>query len=131
MEPPPAFTSLAADFEEAIRVSLARKGRPTSGVELRAELPAVYREMIFLRQGSKRVINKSSFKDYSLLKLTTELVALVRADENIAGDRAFRLEAAVIENAGNPKKALFVPKNLAEGFGEGMYHQAIVLRHVS
>lgn len=129
-EPPSNPTSIAPQLEEAIRISLARQRKPTSGSELRGEILAVYREMVFLKQGGKRYPTKSTFKDYSLARFVVEVRSLIESEENIAGDTTFRLETAVIENANNPKKSVFFPKRLTEGFGEGMWYQAVVMRRV-
>ncbi len=130
LEPPDNFSLLAADFEEAVRICLVRQKKATNISELRAELPAVFREMTFIRQNVKRALTKSSFKEYWLARFVVEVKALVQADENLAADRTFRLETAVLDNAGNPRKSVFIPKDLSVGCGEGMYYQALVLRYI-
>lgn len=119
---------LAAEFGEAIRVCMARQRKRTNQPELRAELPAVYREMAFIRQGVNKTPTKKTFKDFPLACFVVEVATLIQSDFNAKADRHFRLEPAVIENAGNPKKSVFFPKDLSQGYGEGTYYQAIVER---
>jgi hypothetical protein len=124
----PATAALAADFEEAVMIALTRAKTSLRTPELRAELPAVYREMTFIRQNAKPPMTSKNFREYSAAKFVVELATLVRSDENVQAERPFRLETAVIENAGNRRKSVFVPRDLHRSFGEGMYFQAIVQR---
>ena len=66
--------------------------------------------------------------EYTVARFAVEVASLVRAEANLSSDKPFRLETAVIENTGNPRKSVFIPKDLTKGYGEGMYYQAIVLR---
>jgi hypothetical protein len=125
---PTDIGKLAGDVDEAIRVCLARQNKRPNQPELRAELPGVYREMVFIRQGGSKPPTKKTLKEYPLARFVVEIAVLVQSDYNASANRHFRLEPAVIENAGNPKKSVFIPKDLSRGFGEGTYYQAIVLR---
>ncbi len=120
---PPNVAAVSAQIEEAMRVSMARQKKPSRGPEFRVELPAVFREMSFIRQTTA---GKSS-SDYSLPRFVVELKTLVQSNENTKGDRRFRLETAVLENAKDPRKSIFIPNDLNVGYGEGSYYQAIVL----
>jgi hypothetical protein len=125
---PPSATSLPAlakEFEEAIRVCLTRRGGSLLA-ELRAELPAVWRELRFIRQDDARPGVKHS-DPYPIAKFIVEVKTLVQSDFNMSRPRRFRLETAVIENTKNPKKSVFIPNDLNKGFGEGTYFQAIIL----
>lgn len=115
--------TLAADFEEAIRVAISRSGKWPKGAELRADLPAVYRELAMVRQFAKK-----NSKPYSLAKFVFEFKGLVQSDWNAEASKVFTPEPAVIENARDPKKSIFVPNDLLAGFGEGTYFQALCLR---
>jgi hypothetical protein len=118
---------LASLFEQAIRVAVVRTGQnPTHG-ELRAELPAVYREMVYLQQLPDRPPTKVSFRDYPLARFVVELKTFIQSDENLASRKRFRLETAVIDNTRNRKKSVFVPNDVRKGYGEGMYFQALVM----
>jgi hypothetical protein len=128
LDTPVDLARLAAELEEAIVITLVRKRTSTRTTELRAELPAVHRELTFIRQGSKKVVSKEGFRDYPLARFVVEIARLIRSDDNIKADKTFRLETAVIENAGNRRQSVFIPKDLAKGFGEGMFYQAVVLR---
>lgn len=121
----PAFQSLAVQFEEAIRVAVARQKKPAARADLRADLLAVYREMTFIRQGPGREHAKAA--DYCLPRFVVELKTLVQSEENTQGDRRFRLETAVLENAKDPRKSVFIPSDLSAGHGEGTYFQAIAM----
>jgi hypothetical protein len=125
---PATPAALAAEFEQAVTIALTRAKTSLRTPELRAELPSIYREMTFIRQTAKPALTAKTFREYSLAKFVVELATLVRSDENVQADRSFRLETAVIENAGNRRKSIFIPNNLKRSFGEGMYFQAIVLR---
>lgn len=131
LAPPEDIGKLSAEFEEAILVALTRERKSLRQAELRAELPAVYREMTFVRQSGKRAGAQKTNAEYSLARFVVEVGSLVRSDANISSDKPFRLEAAVIENTGNPRKSVFIPRELTKGYGEGMYYQAIVLRQAS
>ncbi|MBM4092902.1 MAG: hypothetical protein FJ276_26365 [Planctomycetes bacterium] len=128
LDTPIDLPHFAAELEEAILISLVRKRASTRAAELRAELPAVHRELTFIRQGSKKAVSKEGFRDYPMARFVVEIARFIRSDDNIKADRSFRLETAVIENAGNRRQSVFIPKELVTGFGEGMYYQAVVLR---
>jgi len=127
LAPPGAgsLPALAKDFEEGIRVSVARRGGSLMG-ELRAELPALYREMVLIRHGDGHRAGARAVH-YSMARFVVEVKALVQSDYNTTRSRRFRLETAVIENTRNPKKSIFVPSDLTKGFGEGTYFQAMIL----
>lgn len=124
---PSDVAKLANDFDEAIRVSLARSRKPTVARELRCPLPDLYREMTLLRQDRTRPITNSTFRDYPNARFVVEVKTLVQSEENLAGARRFRLETAVIENTKNSKKSVFIPTDLERGFSEGTYYQALIL----
>ena len=83
--------------------------------------------MFYNRQGRFSVTAKKSLKEYPLARFVVEIKTLVQSDENLASARRFRLEPAVIENTNNPNKSVFFPNDLSQGFGEGMYFQALIL----
>src|SRR6185503_1496593 len=114
------------EVEEAIRVVHARNKQTIAG-DLRAELPAVYREMAFIRQSDAPVPSKSNFREYPLVRFIVEIKTLIQSDFNATRTRRFKLETAVIENTKNSRKSVFIPHDLQKGFGEGTYFQAILL----
>lgn len=122
---PNALSALAKELEEGVRVCVARRCGALTG-ELRAELPALYREMVWIRQGDGQKAGEWGGL-YSLVRFVVEVKTLVQSDYNASRSRRFRMETAVIENTKNPKKSVFVPSDFAKGFGEGTYFQAIVL----
>lgn len=128
LEVPKDMGRLREEFEEAILVVLVREKKSTRLAELRASLPAVFRELTFLRQFGKQSAAQGSRREYTLARFAVEVASLVRSEVNLSSDKPFRLETAVIENTGNPRKSVFIPKDMAKGYGEGMYYQAIVLR---
>lgn len=119
----PSIQSVGGQIEEAMRVAITRQKKAARAPELRAELPGVYREMTYIRQAG----GAKAGSDYSLPRFVVELKSLVQSDENTKGTRRFRLETAVLENAKDPRKSIFVPNDLSVGYGEGSYYQAIVL----
>jgi len=97
--------------------------------ELRVELPVVFREMGFIRQSVSSSSRKTSAgAEYSLSRFVIELKQFMQSDQNLHSDQQFRMEAAVIENTKNPKKSVFIPRDVSCGFGEGSYYQAILLQ---
>ncbi len=117
------------EIHEAIRVSVARREARTPIAELRVELPASFREMCFIRNtiggpSSK----KAGAEEYSLPRFIIELKQFIQSDDNLKSSQQCRLEPAVIENTKNPKKSIFVPRDVACGFGEGTYYQAIIMQ---
>jgi hypothetical protein len=125
--PPSDLGQVATQVDEAVRVVLARKKRSLHADEMRAELPAVYRELLFLRQGWTNPVAKRKVTDYSLPRFVVDIKTLIQSEQNLSAARRFRLEPAVIENTKNPSKAIFIPNDLTQAAGEGMYYQAIVL----
>lgn len=117
---------LAADFEVAVRVCVARAGLVKHGA-LRAELPQLLEEMEVIR-GRSKGIGKLA---YGRPRFVVELATLVKSNENIEGKlgKEFRLETAVIDNSRNDSKSVFVPDRLHSGSGEGKYYQAINMIH--
>lgn len=113
---------LAADFEVAVRVCVARNGLVKHGT-LRAELPQLLQEMEVIRARSK----SDGKLPYGRARFVTELATLVKSNENIEGKlgKEFRLETAVIDNSRNDSKSVFVPDRLHNGSGEGKYYQAM------
>lgn len=110
-------------LEEATRVIYARKNRPFKG-NLRIELPSLFREMKFINIGETATVSKAS-PDYSLPRFVVELSKTVQSDVNLRSENRLQLETAVIENANNPKRSVFVPKDLNIGYGVGTYFQAL------
>jgi hypothetical protein len=125
--PPEDLSRVAAEVEQAVRVAIVRTRKNPTGNELRAELPAVYREMVYIRQPQSRPLTKSSVREYPLPRFVVELKTLIQSDLNVSGKKRFRLETAVIENTRNTKKSVYIPNDLNKGYGEGMYYQALVL----
>jgi hypothetical protein len=127
LSPPPSGTlaDLAKEVEEAIRVCIARRGGSLAG-DLRAELPAVYRELGFIKHGKEGGGGRRS-APYPLVRFIVEIKSLVQSEFNATRSRRFRLETAVIENTKNPRKSVFIASDLTKGFGEGTYFQAILL----
>lgn len=130
LDPPVDLPRFRAELHEAMRVALARRDNRFATTDLRVELPAVFREMGFVRQfagtTSKR---KPAVAEFSLARFVIELKQFIQSDRNVHADQQFRLEPAVIENTKNPKKSVFIPRDISCGFGEGTYYQAIVLQH--
>lgn len=124
---PTDVLKLASEFEESIKVALTRGRKPTQARELRCPLPELHREMTLLRQDRSRAVTSKSFREYPLAQFVVELKTLIQSEQNANSSQRFRLETAVIENTKNPKKSVFVPKDIKKGFGEGTYFQAIVL----
>ena len=125
---PVDLAKFANDLYEAMRVTAARQNKP-SKAELRVELPLIFHEMMLIRQfpafGTKQ---KTARSEYSLPRFVIELKQFVQSEQNTRSSRPFRPEPAVIENAKNPKKSIFIPQDLSRGFGEGTYYQAVVVR---
>lgn len=117
------------DIHEAIRVAVARRETRTPVAELRVELPAAFREMSFIRNTSGSNSSKrTGTEEYSLARFIVELKQFIQSDDNLKSSHQCRLEPAVIENTKNPKKSIFVPRDVACGFGEGTYYQAIIMQ---
>lgn len=128
LDDPVDLSRFASDLNEAIRVALARQGKiPKS--DWRAELPSIYRELAFIRQ-SQTKRRKSSQADYSQCRFVVEIKQFIQSDDNMRADEQYQLETAVLENTKNPKKSVYIPRDLSRAFGEGTYYQAILLRHV-
>ncbi len=113
---------LAADFEVAVRVCVARAGLVKHGT-LRAGLPQLLQEMEVIRKRAKGGAKLS----YGRPQFVVELATLVKSNENIEGKlgKEFRLETAVIDNSRNDAKSVFVPDRLHKGSSEGKYYQAM------
>ena len=117
------------DIHEAIRVAVARRETRAPVAELRVELPAAFREMSFIRNTSGSNSSKrTGAEEYSLARFIIELKQFIQSDDNLKSPQQCRLEPAVIENTKNPKKSIFVPRDVACGFGEGTYYQAIIMQ---
>jgi hypothetical protein len=117
------------DIYEAIRVAVARRETRTPVAELRVELPATFREMCFIRNATGSSLAKRPAADeYSLARFIIELKQFMQSDDNLQSSQQCRLEPAVIENTKKPKKSIFVPRDIACGFGEGTYYQAIIMQ---
>ncbi len=123
----PETRTMAQEFEQAMRVAWVRRNRSLPS-ELRVDLPALYREMALLRMGGPDH-GRSAVFAYSLGRFVVELKTLLQSSHNLEGSRPMRPEAAVIENAKDPRKSVFFPNDLECGYGEGKYFQAIVQRH--
>lgn len=119
------------DIHEAIRVACARRDSRSLVADLRVELPAAFREMCLIRNTTaSNSAKKSGSDDYSLTRFIIELRQFLQSDDNLESPMQCRLEPAVIENTRNAKKSIFIPSNVACGFGEGTYYQAIILQQM-
>ncbi len=128
LDPPVDLRRFASELNEAMRVALARQGK-VSKTEWRVELPLVLREMTFIRQ-SQTKRRKSSQTEYSPCRFVVELKQFIQSSDNMRADEQYQLETAVLENTKNPRKSMFIPRDISRAFGEGTYFQAILLRHV-
>jgi len=127
LDSPVDFPKFQSQLCEAMRVAVARRENRLPTGELRADLPAVFREMCIIRQPASAT-TKRTLGDYPLPRFVVELKQFLQSDQNIHAGPQFRLEPAVIENTKNPKKSIFIPREITCGFGEGTYTQAIVLQ---
>jgi hypothetical protein len=85
--------------------------------------------MSFIRNTSGSNSSKrTGAEEYSLARFIIELKQFIQSDDNLKSPQQCRLEPAVIENTKNPKKSIFVPRDVACGFGEGTYYQAIIMQ---
>ena len=125
LDEPSNLEELRPTFEEAMRVALARKNKPTRG-DLRVELPQVFREMELIRQ-SKKSLRSTKAHGYSLPNFVVEISRLLRSKENLESKNPFRPETAVLENTKDNRRSIFIPHDLSCGFGEGTYFQAVTL----
>lgn len=129
LDPPVDLPLFRSELHEAMRVANARREARQPMTELRVELPVVFREMGFIRQGaSGSSRKKAAGAEYSLPRFVIELKQFLQSDQNLHSDQQFRPEPAVIENTKNPKKSVFIPRDVSCGFGEGSYYQAILLQ---
>jgi hypothetical protein len=126
LDEPVDLSKFVPDLNEAMRVVLARQGKIPK-TEWRAELPLVFREMAFIRQ-SQTKRRKSSKPEYSPCRFVVELKHFLQSTDNMRADEQYRPETAVLENTKNPKKSVFIPRDMSRAFGEGTYYQAILLR---
>jgi hypothetical protein len=127
VDPPVDLAQFRSELHEAMRVAVARREARQPVTELRVELPVVFREMGFIRQGAGGAARKKTRDaEYSLSRFVIELKQFIQSDQNLHSDQQFRLEPAVIENTKNPKKSVFIPRDVSCGFGEGTYYQAIL-----
>lgn len=113
--------AVGTQLEQAVRVAWVRRNR-TLKPELRVELPHLFQEMAAIRQAGRGA------KQYSLARFVVELKTFLQSDQNLGSDRPIKPDAAVIENAKDPKKSVFLPNDLERGYGEGKYFQAVVQR---
>jgi hypothetical protein len=128
LDAPIDFSAFRRDLLEAVRVAIARRDGRLPVSDMRAELPAVFREISFIRNSTVAPGNKrNASEDYGLPRFVLELKAFIQSDGNVTGSAPIKLETAVIENTKNPKKSVFIPKDAAIGFGEGTYYQAIIV----
>lgn len=129
IDTPVDLSRFRKDIHEAIRVAVARRETRTPVAELRVELPASFREMCFIRNtiGSNSA-KRGVVDEYSLARFIIELKQFIQSDDNLKSSQQCRLEPAVIENTKNPKKSIFVPRDVTCGFGEGTYYQALVMQ---
>ena len=116
---------LGKRFDEAMSVSLAREGKSALGDQKRVPLPALFREMQLLLQYRTKPGSADISQEYPLPRFIVELRALVTSEWNANSVRRFDLEPAVIENAGNTAKAVFIPESVDAGYGEGKWWQAL------
>jgi hypothetical protein len=116
---------LGKQFDEAMSVSLARGGKPVQGEQKRVALPALFREMQFVVQDRAKPLTAATVQEYTVPRFVVDLRALVTSEWNASSSRRFDLEPAVIENAGNTAKAVFIPEAVDAGYGEGKWWQAL------
>jgi hypothetical protein len=129
LDPPVDLPQFRSELHEAMRVAVARREARQPMTELRVELPVVFREMGFIRHGASGASRKKAAgAEYPLPRFVIELKQFLQSDQNLHSDQQFRLEPAVIENTKNPKKSVFIPRDVSCGFGEGSYYQAILLQ---
>ena len=114
------------ELGQAMRVAAARQ-EATPKTPLRVDLPAIFREMRIIKEVLQKS-RRSQSDDYSLPQFVVDLKRFAQSNENVTATQQFHLETAVLENTKNPKKSIFIPRDLDKGFGEGTYYQAIVLR---
>jgi hypothetical protein len=127
VDSPVELQKFRAELHEAMRVAAARRDARQLTLDLRVELPAVFREMGFIRLGAGSFRSKKSGGDYLVSRFVIELKQFIQSEQNLRSQQQVRLEPAVIENTKNPKKSLFIPRDISCGFGEGSYYQAIVI----
>lgn len=128
LDEPVDLGRFANDLNEAMRVALARQGKVLK-TEGRVELPLIFRELTFIRM-SQTKRRKSAQPGYSLCRFVIELKEFIQSTVNMRADEQYRLETAVLENTKNPKKSVFIPRDISRSFGEGTYYQTILLRPV-
>jgi len=128
IDEPVDLGKFSSDLNEAMRVALARQGTDPK-TEWRVDLPSVFRELAFIRYSQSKG-RKSSLSDYSPCRFVVEIKQFIQSDDNMRADEQYRLETAVLENTKNPKKSIFIPRDISRSFGEGTYYQAILLRPV-
>jgi hypothetical protein len=116
---------LGKRFDEAMSVSLVRERKSAQGDQKRVPLPALFREMQLLLQYRTKPGSTDMSHEYPLPRFIVELRALVTSEWNANSVRRFDLEPAVIENAGNWAKAVFIPESIGAGYGEGKWWQAL------
>jgi len=117
-----------SELHEAVRVALARQENRSAKAQSRVDLPILYRELALIRHFPIGAQRRSDGNEYTLARFIVELKKYMQSDVNVKSEQPFQLEPAVIENTKNPKKSIFIPRDIACGFGEGTYYQAIVLR---
>jgi hypothetical protein len=111
-----------AILDEAVRVSMARKSKPAKG-SIRIELPTMFREIKFIKeQGTSSKLSE----EFSLPRFVVEIATLLKSDENLNSTCSYSLETAVLENTNDPRKSVFIPKDLYSGHGDGTYYQALI-----
>ncbi|MCX7392535.1 MAG: hypothetical protein NTW75_00235 [Planctomycetales bacterium] len=116
---------LGQQFDEAMLVSLARGGKPMQGDQKRVALPVLFREMQFVVQDRAKPLTAETVQEYTMPQFVVNLHTLVASEWNVNSSRRFDLEPAVIENAGNIAKAVFIPDAIDAGYGEGKWWQAL------
>lgn len=120
--------TLARDFLDAMKIALARADKRAVTLELRADLPSIFKAMELVRNDQILRGRGEKKHPYTIARFVVELKRLVQSDLNINGSQRFIPQPAVIENSRDPKKSIFVPNEIEIGFGEGMYIQALSLR---
>jgi hypothetical protein len=109
------------NLDEAVRVSLARKSKPAKG-SIRIELPAIFRELKFIRE---QVAGAKTTEVFTLPRFVIEIATLLKSDENLNSTSSYSLETAVLENTSDPRKSIFIPKDVYSGQGDGTFFQAL------
>ena len=113
IDDPVDLEKFSIDLNEAMRVALARQGKAPKS-EWRVELPLVLNELKIIRQPQTKR-RKSPQAEYSPCRFVVELKEFMQSVDNMRAEQPYRLETAVLENTKNPKKSIFIPRDISRG----------------